>query len=84
MRVAEWENQNGYGSHRVCRTCNDAIVEVMTYGCRIKCRVKHAATGHGSVKPLYSCINWNPAIPGLRDMELKGFHEILGSSGADN
>ena len=51
LKVEEWENQSGYGTHRICKYCNDATVETMTYGYRIKCRVKHGATGSGSVKP---------------------------------
>jgi hypothetical protein len=62
MTVEEWENEVNYGEHRICRHCGNVTIKAMMSGYRYECYLKKVAIGSGSVKPTYSCIQWNPAI----------------------
>ena len=83
--VKEWENEVNYGNHMICKCCAFAIFEYVPhskYIQDIQCSEKKRAVGSGAVKPMSSCMNWNPRLfepEDLKSGKLKSvpFQDIL-------
>jgi hypothetical protein len=80
LTVKEWEQEAGYGGHRICSCCNSAIIKrVPNSDCiqSIECYFKKVATGSGAVKSTKSCMNWNPRLFELSEVKSVPIQDIF-------